>query len=148
MKYETVIDKEVDPRVVIYARERTPEVERIEKFVGGESGDIIGYLGENMYPLSAEDIFCVSVSGGEVIAHTAKGELALRERLYAIEESLGDSFVRINKSCIASIRGIERFETTLFGSLSVLFKDGYRDYVSRRQLKSVKEKFGIKLINM
>ena len=42
MKYETVIDKQADPRVVIYARERTPEVERIEKFVGGESGDIIG----------------------------------------------------------------------------------------------------------
>lgn len=144
MKCETVIDKDVDPRVVIYAIERSPEVERIERFVTGESNELIGYLGESMYPLSPEDIYCVSVTGGDVIAHTAKGELSLRERLYAIEERLGDGFVRISKSCIANIRGIERFETTLFGSLSVLFKDGYLDYVSRRQLKSVKEKLGIK----
>lgn len=144
MKCETVIDKEVDPRVVIYARERTTEVEKIERFVSGESNELIGYFGESIYPLSPEEIYCVSILEGEVIAHTSRGELALRERLYTLEERLGPDFVRINKSCIANMRGIERFETTLFGSLGVIFKDGYRDYVSRRQLKAVKEKFGIK----
>lgn len=144
MKCETVIDKDADPRVVIYARERSPEVERIERFVTGESNELVGYLGERIYPLLPDDIYCVAILEGEVIAHTVRGELTLRERLYSLEERLGDDFVRINKSCIANIRGIERFETTLFGSLGVIFKDGYRDYVSRRQLKAVKEKFGIK----
>lgn len=144
MKCETVIDKDTDPRVVIYARERSPEVERIERFVTGESNELVGYLGERIYPLLPDDIYCVAILEGEVIAHTVRGELTLRERLYSLEERLGDDFVRINKSCIANIRGIERFETTLFGSLGVIFKDGYRDYVSRRQLKAVKEKFGIK----
>ncbi len=144
MKCETVIDKDAVPRVVIYARERTAEVERIEKFITGESDGIIGYFGESIYPLSPEEIYCVSILDGEVIAHTSRGELSLRERLYSLEERLGGDFVRINKSCIANIRGIERFETTLFGSLGVIFKDGYRDYVSRRQLKAVKEKFRIK----
>lgn len=144
MKCETVIDKDTDPRVVIYARDRSPEVERIERFVTGESNELVGYLGERIYPLLPDDIYCVAILEGEVIAHTVRGELTLRERLYSLEERLGDDFVRINKSCIANIRGIERFETTLFGSLGVIFKDGYRDYVSRRQLKAVKEKFGIK----
>ena len=144
MKCETVIDKDTEPRVVIYARERSLEVERIERFVMDEGTELIGYRGDSIYPVSAEEIYCVSILAGEVVAHTAKGELVLRERLYSLEERLGADFVRINKSCIANIRGIERFETTLFGSLCVIFKDGYRDYVSRRQLKAVKEKFLIK----
>ena len=33
---------------------------------------------------------------------------------------------------------------TLGGSLTVVLKNGYRDYVSRRQLKAVKERMGLR----
>ena len=52
-------------------------------------------------------------------------------------------FIKINQSTVANITKIERFETSIGGSLSVRFKNGYRDYVSRRNLKKIKERMGI-----
>ena len=60
-----------------------------------------------------------------------------------LEEMLDDSFVKINQSCIANIKKIDRFKATVGGSLTVIFKNGHIDYVSRRNLKNVKERLGL-----
>ena len=57
--------------------------------------------------------------------------------------TLGTDFIKINQSCIANIRQIQRFDTSFSGTLRVIFKNGYTDYVSRRQLKAVKERLGL-----
>jgi len=66
----------------------------------------------------------------------------LNHRLYQLEERLGTRFLKINQSCLANIQQIQRFDASLAGALLVIFKNGYRDYVSRRQLKTVKERMG------
>ena len=53
------------------------------------------------------------------------------------------NFVRINQSCIANINQIKKFSASFNGFLQVHFKNGYIDYVSRRELKNVKERVGI-----
>ena len=60
-----------------------------------------------------------------------------------LEEKLPLDFVKINQSCLANIKKIERFSASVGGSLKVIFKNGHTDYVSRRQLRTVKEKLGI-----
>ena len=37
-----------------------------------------------------------------------------------------------------------KYQKTFSGTLSVVFKNGYTDYVSRRNIKAVKERIGIK----
>ena len=53
------------------------------------------------------------------------------------------NFVKINQSCIVNVNKIERFDTSVSGTLKVSLKNGYTDYVSRRQLKPIKERIGI-----
>ena len=65
-------------------------------------------------------------------------------RLYEIEEVFDTGFVKINQSCIANISKMKKFDVSLGGALRVEFKNGYRDYVSRRQMRAVKERLGIK----
>ena len=67
----------------------------------------------------------------------------IKTRLYVIEEKLPENFIKINQSCIANINQIERFDASISGTLKIRFKNGYTDYVSRRQLKNVKERIGI-----
>ena len=67
----------------------------------------------------------------------------IKTRLYVIEEKLPENFIKINQSCIANINQIERFNASISGTLKIRFKNGYTDYVSRRQLKNVKERIGI-----
>ena len=45
---------------------------------------------------------------------------------------------------ISKMVGIDHFEITLGASLKVVLKSGYKDYVSRRMQKNVKERIGIK----
>jgi DNA-binding LytR/AlgR family response regulator len=65
--------------------------------------------------------------------------------MYTVEEQLGGRFVKINQSCTVNVDKIERFDVSIGGALRVTLKNGFRDHVSRRQLKAVKERMGIKL---
>ena len=88
-------------------------------------------------------MYCFSVEDNRVYAVTEKEKLQLKIRLYQVEEMADKGFVKINQSCVANIRHIKRFDASVSGTLRVVFKNGYTDYVSRRQLKTVKERLGL-----
>lgn len=144
MKYTTIIDPAGEEEIIIHTRARTPEIEAFENYIARMNTELIGY-GESgqILPLRPAEVHCFTVEDGRVYALTEKNRLTVRLPLYAIEELLGDEFVRINQSCLGNIRRIARFDASIGGSLMVTFENGYRDYVSRRQLKTVKERMGI-----
>ncbi len=143
MKYTTVIDKLREEEVIIYAHSRTPEVEEIERFVSGQVSELTGYIGRSAVKLELAEIQFFTVEGGKVYAVTQTEKYLLRLRLYMVEGMLDDNFVKINQSCIANIKKIKRFDACVSGAMRVTFKNGCTDYVSRRQLKIVKERLGL-----
>lgn len=142
MKCETIIDSSCEEKVVIYARERTQLVEDIERLVSKKAEYILGYEDGSVYKLGREDVYCFSVEDGKVFAVTRDGRLRVKERLYELEAEWGSDFLKINQSCLVNVGKIERFESSIGGSLSVLLSNSYRDYISRRQIKAVKERIG------
>lgn len=143
MKLTVFIDKNREEEIIIYARERSGLTEKIESLVTEKSMEIVGYKDGTAEILDADSIFCFTAEDGKVFALTEKERYRIRERLYTLEERLGSDFIRINQSCIANISKIKRFESSVYGSLSVVFKNGTKDYVSRRNIKKVKERFAI-----
>lgn len=143
MKCTLIITDEHEEEVVIYARERTKLTNDIEVLVCGSVPEIIGYKENEVVKLNSDLISCFTVEGNKVYALTDSEKLQIKLRLYQLEEMLPDTFVKINQSCIANIRKIERFDTSVSGTLLIKFKNGYKDYVSRRQMKAVKERFGL-----
>ena len=143
MKCTLIITDEHEEEVVIYARERTKLTDDIEALVIGSVPELIGYKENQTVKLSSDSVYCFTVEDNKVYALTDSEKLQIKLRLYQLEEILPDTFVKINQSCIANIRKIERFDTSLSGTLLIKFKNGYKDYVSRRQMKAVKERFGL-----
>lgn len=143
MKCKTVIDKEREEEVLIYAHERNALVEKLEKLVLENPIELFGYSERNVVRLDAEKVEFFSVIGSKVFAYVGKNAFEVRQRLYALEEMLGERFVKINQSCLANANRIARFDASFGGSLKVIFKNGMQDYVSRRQVKCVKERIGI-----
>lgn len=143
MKCRIIITDKHDEEVVIYTRKRTKLVEDIKNLVNDNSFELMGYREGEAVSLSADEVYCFIVSDSKVYAITCEKKYQLRCRLYQLEEELSGDFVKINQSCIANIRKIERFDTSVSGTLMIKFKNGYKDYVSRRQLKAVKERFGL-----
>ena len=142
MKCRTVIDKDREEEVVIYVHEKNSLSCEIEELVLGKSLELFGYKDKNIVKLSPSDVFCFTVENNKVYALCEREKYQIKQRLYLLEEILDRDFVKINQSCIANIRKISKFDTSITGTLMVTFKNGHKDYVSRRQLKMVKERIG------
>lgn len=140
MRCELVISSDEEERVVIYAKEHSPTISKIISLIEDDSHSLLGYAEDETVILYPDKIECITVLNGKTTAITQNGRFVLRERLYSLEEALGDSFIRINKSTLANIKSIYSFSASFGGTLMIKFKCGYCDYVSRRQLKTVKEK--------
>ena len=143
MKLKLFIDKTRNEEILIYAHEKTPLIEAIEQLVSQENFELIGYTDREAVRLNLADICRFTVEDNKVFAEMLSGQYRLKYRLWQLEEKLPESFVKINQSCIANVRMIDRFDTSISGSLLVKFKNGSTDYVSRRQLKTVKERLGL-----
>ena len=143
MKLRIVIDPNRDEEITIYAHEKSHLVCEIEELVKNHSVDLIGYSENETVKLDLNDIHCFYIEDNKVFALTENEKYRLKSRLYQLEENLSDNFVKINQSCIANIKKVDRFKATVGGALTVVFKNGYVDFVSRRNLKNVKERLGL-----
>ena len=130
--------------IIIRVHEKTELIEKIEKLVNETSDGFIGYKENEAMMLDINDINCFITENNKVFAMTDE-KLLIKERLYKVEEKLDDNFIKINQSCLANIKKIVKVQATFSGSLSVVFRNGYTDYISRRNLKNVKERLGVKL---
>ncbi len=142
MKITTIIDPDREEEICIYAHRETALTEAVRRLIEEEM-QLIGYREREAVVLDTAAVCCFTVEAGVVYAVTADGTYRMRQRLYQLEEHLPPDFIRINQSCIANLRRIRRFDTSLSCTLRVVFDTGATDYVSRRNLKKVKEKIGL-----
>ena len=149
LKCEIISDDKEREGVFIYAPADDADAQRIKAFVESlASSDqmLVGYGEGEARVLTPDEVYCVVVEDNRVYALTKGEKYQLKERLYRVEELLcGFDFVKLNQSCIVNIKMIEGFEASLGGALRVTLKNGYRDYVSRRQIKIVKERLGLRI---
>ena len=143
MKCKTVVDPNREEEVIVYVHQRSKLSDDIEEYVTGYSSELIGYLDKSAVKLNQQDIFCIVVENNKIFALTENEKFRLKQRLYTLEEILNKDFVKINQSCIVNIKKIKKFDASFSGALSLTLKNGYKDYVSRRQLKFVKERIGV-----
>lgn len=143
MKCYTYIEETEEEKVLIYAKERTKLIDEIESLVLSFNIDLTGTCNEEIIKININDVACFISENNKVYALIGKKKYQIKQRLYQIEEMNLKSFIKINQSCIANKNQIKRFESTIGGSLKVIFKNDYIDLISRRELKNVKERIGI-----
>ena len=142
MKYKIVIDPDFEDGITVHARERSEILDNIEALLSGGCDDVFGYTGEEIVKLDVRNVECFTVEDGKVYALCDGVRYSVKERLYQLEERFASSFMKINQSCIVNERKIARFKSSIGGALMIVTKGGYTDYISRRQLKFVKERMG------
>jgi DNA-binding LytR/AlgR family response regulator len=136
------IGTEHEDEILIYTKQRTELVDKIEALCSEENTELVGYLDRDGVKLDVSDIHCFVVEDNRVFALTDDNKYRMKQRLYSIEETLDNRFVKINKSSNENIRQIRKFSASVSGTMNVTLKNGYSDYVSRRNIKNVKERLG------
>ena len=143
MKITTVIDETREEEIFIRLSSPSDLPDRIRALLGEET-ELVGYYEDEIVKLSLSDIYCFYIESAKLYASVATRRYLLKDRLCNIESLLENTpFLKINQSCIINPDKIEKFKVSIGGALIVLLKNGHSDYVSRRQLKAVKERLGL-----
>lgn len=143
MKFMITIDTNAEESVSVIVNKKNSFIDDIENLVRNYSGEneITVYSENEFFKLNFENVECIFVMGGKTELISADGKhYFIKERLYEIEQLLPGYFVKINKSAIANERAISRFKSDFGGGVSVEFKCGYSDYVSRRCFAEIKRR--------
>ncbi len=144
MKFTLIIDENCEEEVIVYSHKDTRVADEIKRVVENEAKELVGYIEREAYKINLSEIYCFVAEDNYVYAIIENCRLRIKFRLYQLEEMLGDDFIKINQSCIVNIREIRKFDSSFSGMLKVVLKNGYSDYVSRRNIKNVKERLGVK----
>ncbi len=142
MKCTVIIDADREEGVTVVLNAPSPLADEIRALCIADERTVTSFDGESA--LSPSEIYAFAVEDGKTFAVTKDGRLRIRERLYETEALVGRAFVRINQSCLVNVSLVKRFAASFGGSLRVEMKNGFCDYVSRRQIKAVKERMGLK----
>ena len=143
MKCKVIIDESLEEDIVIYAKQENNLTNEIRQLVNNYSNEIILYDVEEIVKTHISEVIAFSVLENKVYAITSFGKFVIKSRLYQLIEVVGDSFIKINQSCLVNVKKIKRFKVSPFGGMYVVMIDGFTDYISRRQLKVVKERLGL-----
>ncbi len=143
MKFSLFIDKNCQEEVVVYAHEESSFTDSAKRICEENGFELMGTRNKESVRLELGEVHCFVVEDNKIFALTDKEKYQLKCRLYQLEAELNENYIKINQSCIANIRKVQCFDASLSGSLTVKFKNGYVDYVSRRNIKNVKERLGL-----
>ena len=144
MKYKLIIDKKVEEEIIAIVHAPSSLTQQIENLVCSFSGadSIMGYREDEMRKLFFGEIECITILDRRVIAIDSKGNhYRIQDRLRDLEGFLPSYFIRINKSTLANEHRIEQFEATFSGGVDVVFRCGYREYVSRRCFAQIRRRY-------
>lgn len=142
MKFDLQVNSKAEERVSAILHRHCEFADKLEEMVMKYNGSdtVTVYTEDDIAVLKFSDIECVTVIDSKTFAIDKNGQsYRLKKRLYEIEEILPSSFIKINKSSIANRNSIKKFSAAFSGSVDVIFKSGYTDYVSRRCFAEIKK---------
>lgn len=147
MRIDIKVIPDLDEEVITaHVRELTPKRQVLIDELG-KDGDffLIGYQDKECTVLSEDEVVLFCTQGKSVIARTKAGERYLiKQRLYELEETLAHAgFIRLSSGALANAKMIRKLDMSIGGTISVVFLDGTREYVSRRCIQNIKKHFGI-----
>lgn len=143
---DIVIDKEYeDPKVAIYTKSRTQQVENIVHAVENASSDsyppIYVYSEDRIEPVSQREIFRIRTEGRKIFLDTENASYQVKGTLARLLEELDSSrFFQISQSEIINLYKIRFFDISVYGTIGVEFDNGVRSWASRRYVKALKDK--------
>lgn len=109
--------------------------------LNNQKGQVLGTKDNKTYILTIDEIISFYSEGKSNYCKTKSGSFKIKEKLYELENILKTKeYVRISNSCIINLNYVESFDSSIIGTIEVIFKDGTKEYVSRRRVSEVMKK--------
>ena len=134
-----------EPHILIYTDEITKEIQQLADRLSHTQNKILtGIKDQKIFLIDPEEIYCFYSENQKVFAKLERETMWVKLKLYELEELFGGtSFVRVSNSCIVNIDKIKNLELSYSGTIEISFKNGDKEFVSRRFVPKIKKYLGI-----
>ena len=144
LKVELKISKEVkEPYAVIYSDSLTDEITSAVMYLENTGKIITGEDNGRIAVLQPSEIYMVRVENERTAIYGEDKKLLSPKRLYQLEQQLGNGFMKISKSTVINLSHIKCVEPSFKGMMSLVMKNGLKDWISRKYLPDFKKYLGI-----
>lgn len=146
MRYRIEIDNNLnDDEVVIKCNESNKdirhEIEKLNIIDNSNNSKLKCYDNDKEYYLSTNDILFLETNDNHIDVHTLTNIYSLKNKLYELEESLPNNFIRSSKSSIVNINHIYSIVKNITSYSIIEFKNSHKKvYVSRLYFKELSNK--------
>ena len=133
-------EKYRDIEIHICCEKRTKEALGLRDLLEGFlSSKITVHKNQETRSVTSYEIVRIYSESKKVYVRTKEETFEVRDRLYVLEESLGDrGFVRISNSEIVNISQIGKLDMSYTGTIKMFMKNGDETFVSRRYVSRIK----------
>lgn len=145
MKFLLKLSKDEESSVTVVCAKVTPTIKKIEELCNNEDGNEVFYAydGNEAILINIKEVNCFFTRDNKVYVSVEEGDYATKYRIKQIVEIVDDSFIKINQGCVVKVDQIQKFIVSFGGALKVTLKNGFTDYVSRRETTNIKRRLGI-----
>lgn len=144
LKVELKISKEVkEPYAVIYSDSLTDEITSAVMYLENTGKIITGEDNGRIAVLQPSEIYMVRVENERTAIYGENKKFLSPKRLYQLEQQLGNGFMKISKSTVINLSHIKCVEPSFKGMMSLVMKNGLKDWISRKYLPDFKKYLGI-----
>ena len=144
LKVELKISKEVkEPYAVIYSDSLTDEITSAVMYLENTGKIITGEDNGRIAVLQPSEIYMVRVENERTVLYGEDKKFLSPKRLYQLEQQLGNGFMKISKSTVINLSHIKCVEPSFKGMMSLVMKNGLKDWISRKYLPDFKKYLGI-----
>ena len=144
LKVELKISKEVkEPYAVIYSDSLTDEITSAVMYLENTGKIITGEDNGRIAVLQPSEIYMVRVENERTVIYGENKKFFSPKRLYQLEEQLGNGFMKISKSSVINLSHIKCVEPSFKGMMSLVMKNGLKDWISRKYLPDFKKYLGV-----
>lgn len=134
-----------ETEVIIRANKMSDEINEIMQRLSTTQQKLLaGFDSKSVELIDTKKVLRFYSSSQKVYAQTPENTLAVRLRLYELEERLDSTlFVRISNSEIVNLQAIQKIDLSFSGTICITLSGGITTYVSRRYVSKIKKVLGI-----
>lgn len=141
MEVDLQIENELkDNLVILTTKEKTKNIQDIVSYIKTRRYFVDGLVNDQKLFIPVDHFINFYSSQKKIFGCTNQSELVINYRLYELEKSLPENFIRISNTEIINLDVVKELQLTANGLTTVIFQNGKITTSSRRYLKKIKER--------